>query len=235
MSMSVRDIQEALVRAGFDPGPVDGIWGRRTVAAVKAFQEREGLEVDGIVGPVTAAHLQGATRPADDEAALPLPWMEEATRLIHTREVAGRGDNPAIIGWADMLDLAYSGDDIPWCGLFVAHCIASTLPAEPLPTNPLLAQSWRRFGSEVAPREGAVMVFWRESRESGLGHVGFYAGQDNDAYRILGGNQGDSVCYDWVARQRFLGAYWPKTALSLQKGARVVEAQRSGALSRNEA
>jgi hypothetical protein len=37
------------------------------------------------------------------------------------------------------------------------------------------------------------MVFWRKSRASGLGHVGFYWAEDDDTYYILGGNQSDAV------------------------------------------
>nr|WP_314543027.1 TIGR02594 family protein [uncultured Massilia sp.] len=230
--MPVREIQEALVRAGFDPGPIDGVWGRATLAAVKAFQAREGLEVDGIVGPQTMAALQRAV--AGKPLAQPLPWMEEATRLINTREMIGGGDNPRILDWAESLDLEYAGDEVPWCGLFVGHCIGATLPSEVLPNGLLLAQSWRRFGDATTPRRGAVMVFWRESRESGLGHVGFYVGESSDAYYILGGNQGDSVCYIWMPRQRLLDARWPKTAKSLLAVADKVEMAKSGQMSEKE-
>jgi hypothetical protein len=37
--------------------PADGVYGRRTRAAVKRFQRRRGLEVDGIAGPATLAAL----------------------------------------------------------------------------------------------------------------------------------------------------------------------------------
>ena len=33
---SVRDIQTALSNKGFDPGGIDGIWGRNTIKAVRA-------------------------------------------------------------------------------------------------------------------------------------------------------------------------------------------------------
>ena len=52
------------------------------------------------------------------------------------------------------------------------------------------------------PRLAAVMVFWRESLASGKGHVGFYAGEDDSAYQVLGGNQSDKVCLTWVAKNR---------------------------------
>lgn len=55
--MTVKEIQQALQAAGFNPGPVDGIRGRKTIMAIKEFQKVHGLEVDGIVGPKTAAKL----------------------------------------------------------------------------------------------------------------------------------------------------------------------------------
>ncbi|WP_296945744.1 TIGR02594 family protein [uncultured Massilia sp.] len=222
MDIQVRHIQEALRAAGCDPGPVDGIWGRRTIAAVTAFQRREGLAADGIVGPRTWAALQRVL-PADGAVRTPLPWLAEARRLLYTREILGARDNPDILRWADELDIAYAGDEVPWCGLFVGHCIGATLPAEVLPAGLLLARSWTAFGTAVTPREGAVMVFWRGARASALGHVGFYAGESGEAYCIIGGNQGDSVCYIWMPKARLLGARWPGTAALLQEQAGPIQ------------
>lgn len=50
---AVESIQEALKRHGFDPGPVDGIYGPRTQNAVRAYQHSRGLVSDGLVGPIT--------------------------------------------------------------------------------------------------------------------------------------------------------------------------------------
>lgn len=215
--MNVRDIQQALERAGFDPGPIDGVRGRKTIQAIMAFQEANGLTPDGIVGPMTAAKLfpkQGEL-PAEGSFSVPntIPWLQEAFKLIGSREQPGAGSNEAIIGWARQLNiLSYNDDDIPWCGLFVAHCIGSQLPREPLPNNPLGARQWEKFGhAETTPCLGAVMVFWRESKQSGKGHVGFYWAEDDSAYHILGGNQSDSVSIARLSKERFLVARWPDT------------------------
>ena len=50
-------IQQALAARGFNPGEIDGDFGPVTQAAVAAFQEAEGLVVDGEVGPDTAKVL----------------------------------------------------------------------------------------------------------------------------------------------------------------------------------
>lgn len=235
--MTIREIQIALRKVGFDPGEIDGVWGRRTIAAVKAFQQAQGLEADGIVGPATARALagDGGDGPSDSDAghATPLVWFEEALRLVGTKEDPGPGSNQRIIHWARDCNIDYKSDDIPWCGLFVAHCIASTLPEEPLPTAPLGARSWCRFGAPSEPVQGAVLVFWRGKKDGPFGHVGFYRGEDGDAYHVLGGNQSDSVNTCRISKGRLLESRWPLTAASL-RGARV-EAKGSGALSHDEA
>ena len=49
----VRTIQEKLKRWGYYSGSVDGIYGSQTVSAVKSFQKKNGLTVDGIAGTQT--------------------------------------------------------------------------------------------------------------------------------------------------------------------------------------
>lgn len=48
----VRLAQELFIKAGYDLGGygADGIWGDKTEAAVRAFQGKKGLSVDGIIG-----------------------------------------------------------------------------------------------------------------------------------------------------------------------------------------
>ncbi len=209
--MKIIDIQKALAERGFKPGPLDGVWGRQTAEAVRRFQAKNDLEVDGIVGPLTLAALLPEAANPDGLADPTLIWFKEAARLLGTREHPGSGSNTVILDWAKNLDLDYDGDDIPWCGLFLGHCIGATLDREPLPTRLLSARSWGRFGIPTKLTPGAVMVFWRKSRESGLGHVGFYAGENKTgtAYRILGGNQSDAVSLAWIGKERFVGARWP--------------------------
>lgn len=67
----VTKIQQQLSAAGFDPGPIDGIFGPKTDAAVKAFQSQYAPPVDGIVGPITRAALDAhGTAPSTTTAAV---------------------------------------------------------------------------------------------------------------------------------------------------------------------
>lgn len=52
-----KNIQTKLNKLGYECGQVDGSFGPKTIAAVKAFQKDYGLTVDGSAGPKTKAAL----------------------------------------------------------------------------------------------------------------------------------------------------------------------------------
>jgi peptidoglycan hydrolase-like protein with peptidoglycan-binding domain len=52
-----RKLQEALKAKGNDPGPIDGRMGPKTRAALKAFQEANGLKATGQLDSQTADKL----------------------------------------------------------------------------------------------------------------------------------------------------------------------------------
>jgi peptidoglycan hydrolase-like protein with peptidoglycan-binding domain len=53
----VERAQKALKDMGHDPGPVDGVMGAQTSAALKAYQKKQGLSVTGQLDGATAAKL----------------------------------------------------------------------------------------------------------------------------------------------------------------------------------
>lgn len=213
--MTTLEIQRRLAALGYDPGPLDGIRGRLTIKAVKAFQRANGLAADGLVGAKTAAALSrtgGASRPPSaprDEGGEALPWLEEGRRWLGLAETVGRGSNPVILRWGQAVASWFTDDDIPWCGAFAHGVLAASLPEEPLPANALWARGWLRFGRACPPRPGAVLVF---SRGRSSGHVGFHVGEDAQAFHVLGGNQSNRVSVTRIARSRLLGARWPRSA-----------------------
>lgn len=78
-----------------------------------------------------------------------------------------------------------------WCSIFANWvCMKAGLPR----SNALNARSWLTVGTQtVTPMLGDIAVFWRDSIESGLGHVGFYIAQDATHIFVLGGNEGNAV------------------------------------------
>lgn len=54
---SVVQVQKELNYLGYNAGSADGIFGPKTLAAVKAFQSAQSLSVDGIIGPITGKKL----------------------------------------------------------------------------------------------------------------------------------------------------------------------------------
>lgn len=163
-------------------------------------------------------------------------WLVAARAKVGTREAPGAANNPTIMGWAKrlgtkFLGMVYNADSVPWCGLFVATCI-SEAGLDPVKIA-VRASSWATWGqglpfSKAAP--GAVLVFQRP----GGGHVGFYVGEDDTAFHVLGGNQGDAVSVARIAKSRCVACRWPAAAAVF--GQPVQMAARPGVpLSRDEA
>ena len=200
---STRDIQRRLIELGYDVGPAgaDGIPGRNTTKAVARFQDDKNIQVlyRGTVGPKTLKALG-----LDDAKPLSPPWVTEARRFLGLHEVKNAG----VLDKALRLDAS----EIAWCGAFVGLVVATALPKEPLPANPLGSRNWLKFGKPLSgPQIGAVAVFWRGSKTGWQGHVGIVVGHDKTHLHILGGNQSDSVSIARIAKNRLLGYRWPVT------------------------
>ncbi len=84
--MTTLQIQALLIYHGFNPGAPDGVLGTKTREAVRQFQSRVGITVDGCPGPVT----QNALRTYMDT---PLPEKAAESQPEATVE-----DNPALSG-----------------------------------------------------------------------------------------------------------------------------------------
>jgi uncharacterized protein (TIGR02594 family) len=157
--------------------------------------------------------------------------MKIAYSLNGTKEFAGSANNPKIIDWAKKIGgwigRFYKQDSIPWCGLFVGHCVRAA--GFPVDQDALSALSWSDYGQPCHPCVGAIMVFKR----SGGGHVGFYVGEDKDAFHILGGNQSDMVCISRIDKARHVATRWPN-GTPLSTSGRVILSSKAP-LSRNEA
>jgi len=56
-SDAIKEVQRVLDNAGFDAGPVDGVWGAKTVEALRRFQTNSSLDATGRLDRATVAKL----------------------------------------------------------------------------------------------------------------------------------------------------------------------------------
>src|SRR5918999_2005537 len=78
-SQRVRELQWRLKALGYRPGPIDGIFGVRTRAAVAWFQVKHGFRVDGRASFAVVRHLRDRTTPGEARVEpLSRPAAEQA-------------------------------------------------------------------------------------------------------------------------------------------------------------
>jgi peptidoglycan hydrolase-like protein with peptidoglycan-binding domain len=91
---NVEFLQKALAALGVNPGPIDGVFGVRTEAAVQRFQKKAGLEADGIAGPKTMGAIEagqkGASAAPKPVAAFQPPLKPAAKPTAPTAGMAAR-------------------------------------------------------------------------------------------------------------------------------------------------
>jgi peptidoglycan hydrolase-like protein with peptidoglycan-binding domain/DNA invertase Pin-like site-specific DNA recombinase len=94
---AVRLVQRRLDARGENPGPIDGLYGPLTQAAVERFQRQQGLSVDGIVGAQTRHSLRysGTARALTRAAGLVSHGgVRQVRRLQRQLRAAGQHPGP---------------------------------------------------------------------------------------------------------------------------------------------
>lgn len=79
-------LQEQLKAHGYEPGSIDGIFGRNTEKAVITFQTAKGLKVDGIAGVKTKAALLSTSvieQPVNASVSDFLIWLRQQVGYIY--------------------------------------------------------------------------------------------------------------------------------------------------------
>lgn len=189
--MLVYHLQIFLRQLGFNPGPLDGLLGPKTRAAIRAFQKRNGLVVDGQISTALVDLYTKMVKPETWPAHVHL-----GLSFVAVEEIPGTANNPTIMEWAEELGTDYDGDPVAWSSLFVAHCIHRAIPGAELPVKLMSPRAYLGFGQSVDMAEirvGDLVIFWREDPSSWKGHVGFYMGDHDEDILVLGGNQFQSV------------------------------------------
>ncbi|BAZ17193.1 peptidoglycan-binding domain 1 protein [Calothrix sp. NIES-4071] len=214
----VKALQQALNDWGFNAGDVDGEFENNTEEAVKAFQLKAGLMIDGEVGPMTWGKLGGKYEdsfpidPSDSinlrlaafaevEAAKGLKWDGEDSEaekyLSPFREPMLLLDH---IGTAPVF---YN-----WCAAFVAYCcrkVGITIPDRPEKywATMALVESWEFWAKQngywyprgsVIPMRGDIVTFDWPGIEGVFNHIGIIRAhsQGSSVIKTSEGNAGNN-------------------------------------------
>lgn len=187
-------------------------WGSRAKDAAVASQGGQG----GVIAvpvpqPAPAPLPKPAPVPAGPFSDAPA-WFKWALHEVGTKEEPeNRGQ--AIQRYIDLSHSGAQGD--PWCAILANAALESSGVRG---TRSPSSQSFRsdpNFVQLSGPALGAIAVFWRGTKDSGLGHVGFYRGEDASRVWALGGNEDDMVQIEALPKSSssfgLIGYWWPKS------------------------
>jgi predicted lipoprotein with Yx(FWY)xxD motif len=190
-------LQTDLTTAGYDPGPIDGVYGPKTVEAVEQLQTDSELPVTGFVDEATARALQ------EKLAAVGQQQTNQTVMLQTILSLVGFWDGPIDGVWTDELTQALKDFQthlgVEPTGVVDAATIAAfqqalanlesgstpttSLPATVAPTAPPTATT-----AAPAPAEATVIV-----ADSALGQI-LTAGNGMTVYLFTPDAQGAPTC-----------------------------------------
>jgi g-D-glutamyl-meso-diaminopimelate peptidase len=127
----VEFLQKALIRAGYNPGEIDGQFGTKTESAVRNFQRNKGLTPDGIVGQNTWAaltpYLTGYVRHRIKSGDTLYGLAQRYRTTIRPIEAANPGINPLNLQIGQILIIPLGFDvvptDIQFTSTVLEYCI----------------------------------------------------------------------------------------------------------------
>ena len=131
--------------------------------------------------------------------------LHEMLKHYGLTEVLGPKSDPTILAMLKEMGYDDSADDsnIAWCSAALNY-FCKKLGYER--SGSLAARSWLKMPVVVLqPELGDIVVFWRESPSSWMGHVAVYINHDMKYVYCLGGNQANSLIISAYSRDRVLG------------------------------
>ena len=184
-------IKRRLAAHGYWPKgwPFNDGMGPRTKARIRRFQADHTLEVDGIVGPLTAAALNApATRKAPGERARAVNWAKARVGIVEHPAESNRG--PKITAWQEMS--GYPGGGVPWCQCFVN---ASAYVGTRKRLKPAAIGGYTVAVVNMADRgdHGLKRISLNEARPGDWVYFDFPGGESTDHVGMFLSRDGDTV------------------------------------------
>lgn len=171
---AVTAAQQRLLAHGYNPGPIDGIFGGGTEGAVKAFQSARGLYASGIVdsacwsklnqNPPAPSTKPGATPGQPSGSAAVERIIAEAQKHIGFQEGANN-TNP--------FSAHFGVHNVPWCAYFVSYCHTKAgISLNIGGCDAMLDYCMSRGRFFATPKRGDIVFFDFEPGDGPSEHVG---------------------------------------------------------------
>ncbi|HPQ68830.1 MAG TPA: CHAP domain-containing protein [bacterium] len=210
----VKVLQRLLQAVGYSL-KVDGIFGPVTRAAVMDFQihnvDNRGypLICDGVVGPLTMWRLQNPNKKTPhvdpfDLSKIPKGGSKQGKAALMValaemqagaREIGGNNKGR----WVKKYLNGIVPEGNPWCAGFVSWCFSQIPQGIPFQYNVGARNILNQFKKkkwafsakdDVQPAPGDIIVWYRGSMQSGLGHIGIVHSYQNGVVNTIEGNRG---------------------------------------------
>jgi len=143
-------------------------------------------------------------------------WLKLAAKDIGLNEATPDGrSNPEVEKYVvKTIGKRANVIDTPWCAYWAGGILEfSNHPS----SKSGMARSFLNWGEVIDKnddskwKQGDIVVLWRGRKNDGVtGHVGFLVAWDFNSVILLGGNQGDQVCFQEFSRSKILGVRRPR-------------------------
>lgn len=188
----------------------------------KTSKPREDVEDEGVYprsAPAPEPSSKSTPNASDSSSNAPTVSTKKPKHLkiaegeLGVKEYSGSNHNPKIIEYHSTTG-GFNTDEVPWCASFMVWVFKKA--GYTLSGLNAGARSFARSSSLTKldkPLYGSVIVFKYNDATNWSGHVGIVVDEVNGKYKVLGGNQSDSVKYSFFGKSKVHGFYWPNNVV----------------------
>lgn len=187
-SGAVKASEKLLKKLGFNPGKIDGLFDRKTLGAVRAYEKKRHLTVDGKISAGELARIQKDVKSQND-------WRNRVLDIA--RRHLGFHEGP---GNSNPFSRFFGRGPEAWCADFVSYCYSKAGKKLNQSYTPTLLSMLHQNGSYTRnnPKPGDIVMFdWHP----GTGPTAEHTGLVEKVFRRNGrlyiqtieGNSSDSV------------------------------------------
>lgn len=211
---------------------IDSVFGPATEQAVREYQNRHGLLVDGVVGEDTfrclTHQIMSALKPLKPNGRLLHEMVIAYARqhlLCHPREVGGQNRGP----WVRLYMNGLEGSDWPWCAGFVSFVLKqacdSLTRAMPIdPTFSCYIMATEAIDRKIFLPEAKVKsidhkrlngCIFLVKKGGSWSHTGIVIEADDEVFSTIEGNSNDEGSYEGYEVCRRIHSYENKDFILL--------------------